>query len=569
MRMETITPLGSFADGLLDSDEKFRALVEHAVVGIYIIRNSRFSYVNQRLAEIFGYDREELIGKSNLDLTAQEDRQKAAENVRKRIEGYADSVEYTFRGLTRNGEIRYIHAYGSIFHYQGERAIIGTLIDETETMHAKQTLERLANYDSLTDLFNRRIFEEEFSRAIELGKQRGHRVAMLLMDIDNFKRINDSLGHKSGDMILQQIARRLHDACRKSELIARIGGDEFALVIEDFRELDEIGSLIQRLQEQMAGNFTAGELSLHLSMSIGVALFPEHGENVEQLQKAADIALYEAKKGGKDRYAFFEANTEKMLDNIRMEDQLSQALERDQLTLYFQPQIDLKKQKICCAEALIRWIHPERGIILPGEFLTLAAESGLLYRLDLFVLRQVFEYLGKWKDRESRRHITVAMNISNALFHHQQFLHEVRSLVSQYSELVCQVELELTEEIIMGNEHYADHLIRALRLMGFRFSIDDFGTGHSSLSHLKKLDVQKIKIDRSFIHGIVESENDRIIVEAIIVMGHALGLITLAEGVEDEKQAEILQQMGCQSAQGFYFAKPMPAEQFEREWLSL
>jgi diguanylate cyclase (GGDEF)-like protein/PAS domain S-box-containing protein len=564
--MEKIVPSRSLAEGLLESDEKFRALVEHAVVGIYILQEGGFSYVNERLAQIFGYRREELIGRSNLDLTYEEDRELAAENVRKRIEGQVDSVEYTFRGVTKSGEIRYIHVYGTVFHYEGERAIIGTLIDETETVRAKQELERLANYDDLTSLFNRRVFESEFARVVELGKRRGHKVALILLDVDNFKRINDSLGHRIGDSVLRQIAERFRGVLRRSDFLARLGGDEFAIIIEDYDSLDEIGTFIQRLQKAMQASFRVGKFDLRLSVSIGISLYPQHGERVEILQQAADIALYEAKKSGKNRYAFFASNADLLVEKIRMENELATALDKEEIEVHFQPQVEMDNGRLCGAEALVRWRHPTRGLLMPDRFLPLAEESGILYRLDLYVLEHSLTLMERWREKTDHC-MTISVNVSNALFHHQEFLNEVRGLSSRYQECFCNLELELTEDILIESGSYASHLIHALKLQGFRLAIDDFGTGHSSLSNLKKLSVDKIKIDQSFIEDAVENENDQTIVEAIIVMAHALNLTVLAEGVENEAQWDLLKRLGCDAVQGYHLDRPLPEEIFVRKWL--
>lgn len=564
--MEQIEIKRSIANGLLDSDEKFRALVEHAVVGIYIIQDGKFSYVNKRLAEIFGYERGELIGKSNLDLTHPDDRGMAKENIRKRIEGYEESIEYSFRGITKEGEMKYIRVYGSVFHFRGERAIIGTLIDETETVLAKKELERLANYDTLTGLYNRHVFVNEFKRAVALGNRRDHKVALIVFDIDNFKRINDSLGHKAGDKLLDAISKRVAKILRKTDLFARIGGDEFAIIVEDYLNLEEIGTLIGRIQETVHTSLDINGIHLHISISLGVALFPEHGRDIETLQKAADIALYEAKKNGKNRFAFFAHNSDMMLDNIQMETELFEALEKGELEAWLQPQIDLKNGTICGAESLIRWIHPQKGMIAPDRFLPLARELGILYRVDMFVIENVFELLRKWK-KECSFCPTLSVNISSALFHHQQFLPKMKSIHRRYEGLCDFVELELTEDILIENERHAYLLIKALKALGFKLSIDDFGTGYSSLSHLKMLEVDKLKIDRSFIEDITENPNDRAIVESIIAMGHTLGLEIVAEGVETKAQVEMLHAIGCDVIQGYYYSRPLPIEDFEKRWL--
>ncbi|WP_456382838.1 putative bifunctional diguanylate cyclase/phosphodiesterase [Hydrogenimonas sp.] len=566
--MEQIEIQRSIADGLLDSDEKFRALVEHAVVGIYILQNGKFSYVNERLAEIFGYERSELIGKSNLELTHPKDRGLARENVKKRIEGHEDSIEYSFRGITKTGEIRYIRAYGTAFRYYGERAIIGTLIDETETVLTKRQLEQLASYDTLTGLYNRRVFLNEFKRAVALGNRRGHKVALIVFDIDNFKRVNDSLGHRAGDELLDAIGKRIGHVLRKTDLFARIGGDEFAIIVEDYLGIEEIGGLIGKIQKALRNSIDIHGIPLHISVSLGVSLFPEHGRDIEVLQKAADIALYEAKRSGKNRFVFFSYNSDTMFDNIQMESELFQALEEGELQIYLQPQIDLKSGGLCGAESLIRWLHPEKGVIPPNRFLPLARELGILYRIDDFVIERVFDILRRWSEMYEICP-TLSVNISSALFHHQQFLPMMEKMHRRYGRLCGFVELELTEDILIEDERHAYLLIKALKGLGFKLSIDDFGTGYSSLSHLKTLEVDKLKIDRSFIEDITEDPSDRAIVESIIAMGHTLGLEIVAEGVETEAQTRMLETIGCDVIQGYYYARPMPIDDFEREWLPI
>jgi diguanylate cyclase (GGDEF)-like protein/PAS domain S-box-containing protein len=553
-------------DGLLDSDEKFRALVEHSVVGIYIIQNGKFSYVNSRLAKIFGYGRDELIGKSNLDLTYKKDQSLAADNVKKRLNGDIDHIEYTFRGITKTGKIKYIHTYGSVFHYEGERAIIGTLIDETEMVLAKKRLEKLANHDNLTGVLNRHAFLEGFNRAIKLGKRRGHYVALILFDIDNLKHINDSLGHKMGDVVLKKTAKRIRKMLRESDLFARIGGDEFAIIVEDYSSTAEISSLIHRLQKKMEKSVIFNETEMRISLSIGVSLYPKHGQDIETLQKAADIAMYEVKRNGKNHCLFYSEDSKELLAKIQMENELASAIENEEFKLYLQPQINLKNKKSCYAEALIRWDHPEKGIILPEQFLPLASESGLLYKLDLYMIERVLTLLKSWKKALVRK-FTISINISNALFQHQQFLPTMKKMRKKYGKLIHYVELELTEEILMRNKKYSDQLISSLKSLGFGLSVDDFGVGYSSLRHLKRLDVDKIKIDRTFIKEMTQNNIDKEIVEAIIAMGRSLKFTVLAEGTETKKQVKLLKKMGCNIAQGHYYAKARPVEIFEKNWL--
>ena len=552
---------------LLDSDEKFRALVEHAVVGIYIIQNGIFSYVNNRLAEIFGYERDELIGQSNTALTHPDDRELAERNVQKRMNGEAESIEYSFRGVTKSGEIKFLRVYGSAFFYRGERAIIGTLIDETETVMAKRKLEKLANYDNLTGLYNRHLFQKEFTRVLELGRRHGRKVALILFDIDNFKRINDSLGHNTGDRLLQEVARRVRDTLRRFDFFARIGGDEFAIILEDYRNHDEIAAMVARMQGAMKEAFELDGLALHVSISLGIALFPEHGEDTESLQKAADIALYEAKHRGRNRFVFFAPDRAGTRLDLTIENDLVRAVEEGRLSLHLQPLVSPQSGRMCGAEALVRWRHPEKGIMAPDDFLPLARELGILYRIDRQVVERAFALLAEWESAGYSLP-SLSVNVSSALFHHPQFLATMAGLARRFATLVRHLELELTEEILIEDARHAHQLIKALKSYGYGLAIDDFGTGYSSLGHLKTLEVDKLKIDRTFIRDIPESANDLAIVESIVVMGHTLGLKIVAEGVENASQAKSLTAMGCDMIQGYYYARPLPAERFGQEWLA-
>ncbi len=554
-------------DKLLDSDGKFRALVEHSVVGIYIIREGRFSYVNKKLADIFEYPMDELIGMSTLDLIMESDREKSAKNIQKRIEGYSDSIEYTFRGVTKTKEIRYIRVYGSVFEYQGERAIIGTLIDETESQRARHELKYLANHDSLTALYNRNYFDETFKHSLDLAKRNGTKLALILFDIDNFKRINDSMGHAVGDQILIHIAKRIKNVLRKSDTFSRIGGDEFSILVENHRSKKNLITLLKKIQAQFQKSIVLQNIPLHISLSIGVALYPENGEDTTSIQKAADIAMYESKNQGKNRYLFFSQNTQESMEKIKLEDELYKALQHKEFETYLQPQISLDDNNIIGAEALIRWSHPTQGIIPPDLFLTLASEIGLLSELDLFMIENVFKLLHTY-NKEADLNLTISVNISDSLFGHQRFIKKMSHFKEHYGSLCDSIQLELTENILMHDTAYATTVISKLKQMGYKLSIDDFGTGYSSLSHLKMLQIDELKIDKSFIDHIVTDTTDQAITKAIIEMSKTLELTTVAEGIETTQQLDIITTLGCDIVQGYYFSKPLTIKDFNKKYLS-
>ena len=561
--MQNSGDIQTFNDGILDSHEKFRALVENSVAGIYIIQEGKFSYINQRMADIFEYEREELIGKSPLELTHDDDKIKATVNIQKRLNGIEKSREYTFKGITKSKKIKYIHVFGNAINYEGKKAIIGSLIDETEAVLANKKLEKLASYDTLTSLYNRHIFETELQRTEQNALRSNSKFALIVFDIDNFKRFNDSLGHHVGDLILQTIAKRLKTIVRGTNLLARIGGDEFAIIVESFHDKSEIAALTKRLKKMMKKSITVQEHTLHVSLSIGVAFFPEHTNDSATLQKLADAALYEVKSFRKNDCAVYSKDKDKIRKNIQLEDELYVAMTNNEFVSYLQPQIDLKTKKVVAVEALIRWNHPKRGMLFPADFLSIANEMGILYKLDLFMIENAFKTIAQWKNKN----ISISVNISNSLFHYHKFLQKIERLAKQYPNFCHLIELEITEDIIINSKNYADEVLLHLKHLGFKLSIDDFGTGYSSLSHLKTMDIDKLKIDRLFIKDLAKDINDVAITKAIIAMGHALNLTVIAEGAEEKEQIEILESMQCDLVQCFYFCKPLPIETFQKQWL--
>jgi len=549
-----------------DRDDKYRILVEHSVVGVYIISEGKFTYVNERLASIFSYRSEEIIGMSPLDLTHADDKDIVELNGKKRLSGKVNSIEYSFKGITKDGKSKYIHVFGTMSEVDGNKSIIGTLIDETEKQLVNNELTRLANYDSLTGLFNRHYFNLQFEHIMKQATRHNNKLALILFDIDNFKRINDSLGHKAGDVVLIKTAEIVKKVLRDSDSFYRIGGDEFTVIMENFHSTNEVQILIGRIQEALKTSIEVDELSFHISLSIGISIFPEHGADIDTLQKSADIAMYQAKKDGKNRASIFAKNSGSSSKIIELENELYEGLDRGELEIYLQAQVDLKTEKLLGAEALVRWNHPSRGILTPNIFLPLAQEMGLLYKLDLIMIENTYILLEKY-DKLGILNFTISVNISNALFHHQRFFSIMQKFQQRYSYLCQYMQLELTEDILMVDNKHAIKIIKSLQLIGYKLAIDDFGTGYSSFSHLKMMPIDELKIDRAFIRDIAEDEKDRAIVEAIVNLGHTLNLRVLAEGAEKREQVELLKEMGCDVVQGYYYSKPITVPEFETKWL--
>jgi len=551
----------------INLEDKFQALVENSFVAIYIIKDGKFIYTNNKFQELFAYSQSEIFNKAAIDLTHSDDIDDVMNKLQERTDDIGLGIEYTFRGVKKTGELFDAHVYGSSFLLDNEKAVIGTLIDDTEKNLDKKQLQKLANFDMLTELFNRNYFNIQLEHSINIAKRYKQKLALLLFDIDNFKRVNDSLGHLAGDIIIQKIAKRVSRILRDSDTFSRIGGDEFSIIIENYKNINDLISLVKKIEKLMEDGIEVDDVIFHISLSIGVSLFPKNAQTPIQLQKTADIAMYEAKRNGKNCSLFYHQTDVVNQGRITLEDELFKAYENNEFQLYLQAQISAKNETMIGAEALIRWNHPTQGVLSPVVFLGLAEDVGLLYKLDLFMLEKALEILKKY-NKVGKPSFTISVNISNALFMHQKFIYKVKKLLLEYENESKFIQLELTEHIAMNYETNSMKTIKALKLLGFKLSIDDFGTGYSSLSHLKKLEIDELKIDKSFIDDITQNSVDKSIVKAIIDMSKALSLKTVAEGIEDKVQLEILQELECDIIQGYYYSKPLPIEKFESRWLN-
>jgi diguanylate cyclase (GGDEF)-like protein/PAS domain S-box-containing protein len=564
---QDITDIKEAQKKVLQAD-MFYALVQNAFIAIYVIQNNKFIYTNKKFQDIFGYKPEEMKDRTISDLIYTEDIAIVQQNLKQRTAKLGLGLEYTFRGVKKSGELFDAHVYGSSLVLENnEKAIIGMLTDDTKINLAKKQLEVLANKDTLTELYNRNFFNEHLKNTIENAKQNNQKLALILFDIDNFKRVNDSLGHNAGDKIIQETANKILKLLRDSDKFFRIGGDEFTIIIEDYKEKRNIEKLMQRIKTVMNQSIEIEHISFHISLSIGVSLYPQDAQDAQTLQKLADIAMYDAKRKGKDNYVFYSKDNGQYLLKAKLEDEIYKAYENNEFMFYLQPQISTQEQKLLSAEALIRWKHSTRGVVEPYYFLDLAEEVGLLYKLDLFIIEEALAFIREHKDIISRD-FTISVNISNALFFHQSFLKKVNYMKQKYKDEIFHIQLELTENIAMDNQEYSKKMILSLKELGFSISIDDFGTGYSSLSHLKMLNVDELKIDKSFIDDIVSEDIDYSLVKAIIDMGKALNLVTVAEGVEKKEQYKILQDLGCDIIQGFYFSKPLSIKDFIEQYLA-
>ncbi|MBA2689553.1 MAG: EAL domain-containing protein [Burkholderiales bacterium] len=433
---------------------------------------------------------------------------------------------------------------------------------ELERRRAEESIRHMAHHDALTGLPNRVLLQDRTSQAIAHAQRHGGQVAVLFLDLDRFKNINDTLGHEAGDRGLRNMGARLTESLRGSDTVARVGGDEFMVLINDFSELKYVGEVASKILDTVSQPFFLDGQECHVTGSIGVATYPSDGENVLQLLKNADIAMYRAKALGKNNYQFYSAQMNiHTLERLSLESQLSRAIENNELVVHYQPKIDLATQQITGAEALVRWQHPQRGLIETSDFIPLAEETGLIVPLGLWVLNTACAQVAAWK-KQGLPALRIAVNLSARQFVHEGLLHDIYHTLRRSGLDYHQLELEITESAVMHSPVQAAAIMNELKARGVRLTMDDFGTGYSSLAYLKRFPIDSLKIDRSFIQGIPEDADDVALTKTIIAMAHNMKMIVIAEGVETEKQAIFLHSYGCDEYQGYYFSRPVPAEEF-------
>jgi diguanylate cyclase (GGDEF)-like protein len=433
--------------------------------------------------------------------------------------------------------------------------------DVTAAQAMSMKMAYLAQHDFLTDLPNRVLLNDRIIQAIALGKRRSNHFAVLFLDLDNFKCVNDSLGHETGDALLQSVARSLLSCVRRSDTVSRQGGDEFVILLLEDKYGEKAAITAKKILAAMTAPHTIAGHQLHVSTSIGISIYPDDGEDVETLIKNADTAMYHAKEKGRNNYQFFknEMNVQAVERQI-IEVNLRCALERQEFAVYYQPKVNLATGMITGAEALVRWIHPDSGMELPGRFVEIAEDCGLIVPIGRWMLQQVCAQIGLWQ-KAGLQQIPLSVNISALEFRHKDFVEEVRSIVLETGILPSLLQLEITENVLMSDAEASITLLLQLKKIGLLLAVDDFGTGYSSLSYLQQFPIDVLKIDQSFLHDIAAGNGNGIIVSAVIAMGKSLGLLVVAEGVENQEQLSFLKAQHCEEGQGFLFSKPVVAEQ--------
>lgn len=455
-------------------------------------------------------------------------------------------------------KIKYFEARLSFIDKYDQVMII--IRDITEQHQSAELIRHQAYYDNLTSLPNRFLSLERLSQSLIQSQRNFEKTAVLFLDLDDFKKINDSLGHETGDKLLIKCAKRLQNAIKNEATVGRLGGDEFIVLINGLVKRNDVLSVIQRLLEAFRRPFNLDDKELIMTVSIGVAIYPDDGDCASDLLRNADIAMYQAKGLGRNTYSFFTKEMNVVMQRrLALEAQMHGALERNEFEVYFQPQIDIKNKKIIGAEALIRWHNASLGHVVPDEFIPLAEQIGLIVPIGEFVIKQAMHFLRDWEKNHQSK-FSMAVNISPRQFRDEGLFTFIRDQLSRMSLSPEQLELEITEGVLMNGQGYIKKALNKIKQLGIKLSMDDFGTGYSSLGYLRNFSFDVLKIDRSFVQGITSNKADYDLVKATIAMAHSLGLSVVAEGVETKDQLLMIQGLGCQVVQGFYYSKPLSAQ---------
>jgi diguanylate cyclase len=438
------------------------------------------------------------------------------------------------------------------------------LESEVERVHASQrSLAHLARYDALTDLPNRVMERERLDIALAQARRLGTRVAMMFVDLDNFKTINDSMGHAAGDEFLRLVAQRLVKGVRETDSVSRHGGDEFLIVMTNIADKKTINYAVAKLMQSLAQPVALRDTSIQISCSIGIAFFPDDGGDFDTLLRLSDIAMYSAKNAGRNTFRYFDRSMSASLqDELNLTEGLRQALLREEFVLHYQPVLDLESGSMVGAEALVRWQHPQHGLIPPAQFIPLAEKSGLIVGIGEWVLNEACRQMAAWRTHQWPTFV-IAVNLSVVQFRRGTMAEVVRDAIVRHNADASCLELELTESTLIQDSDDFVKTLHALKKLGVKLTIDDFGTGYSNLAYLQRFEVDKLKVDQSFVRRLSDGPKELAMVRAIVQMAKSLGLTTTAEGIEDEATRQQLAELGCDQGQGYLFARPLPVAQFE------
>jgi diguanylate cyclase (GGDEF)-like protein/PAS domain S-box-containing protein len=562
-QMQDITDRKLAEEALRESRAKLSTILQNTPAAIYLLdADGRFNHVNPRFEELFGIPGDRAVGRSVHDLFPPDVADSFAVHNRQVMEGRT-SLEFEEMIPRPDG----IHTYASVksplIDAAGRSyAVVGISTDITERKKMMDEIRHLANHDALTGLPNRRFFLDIIEFEVAQARRNKKKLAILFLDLDRFKEVNDILGHEAGDELLKKVAARLKATIRASDTIVRMGGDEFNFILSDIAHPVDSTVTIRKIMESFRRPFLVAGQELHMTASIGVSIYPDDSKEIGTLFRYADIALYESKNLGKNAFYFYNAAINlRSIERIRLESSLRQSLERGELEVFYQPQIDIKSRRIVSAEALVRWHHPQKGLLDPRGFIPSAEDSGFITTIDEYVLKAACTRLRSWLDA-GLSPVRVAVNVSAREFQNPEMFNRIASMLRETGVPPSYLEVEITETLAMSNIERTISRLTELAELGIHASIDDFGTGYSSLNYLKRLPIQKLKIDQSFVKDIATNADDRAIISAVTAMAHSMDIKVLAEGVETAEQLAFLDATRCDEVQGFLFSRPLPAQTF-------
>jgi diguanylate cyclase (GGDEF)-like protein/PAS domain S-box-containing protein len=552
---------------LQESEQRFRQLVAMSSDWYWEQDDEfRFTHVTGDFTEKSGIATERVLGRRRWDyVPALTDTELGRDHIAT-LEAHEPFRNLEYRVVDDNGEERWFCINGQPTFdetglFTGYR---GTGSDITARKVTEQRVHHVAQHDVLTGLPNRSLLQDRLGQAVAYAARSGHPVWVMLIDLDRFKFVNDSMGHKAGDVLLMTVAARLRSSLRDTDTVARLSGDEFVVILSEHSDQPLTPDIVQRVMDSVAQPVILGTKEFFVTCSIGVAAFPCDGTPADNLIEHADIAMYRAKKLGRNNFQFYTpAMNEESLERVRIESALRNALERNEFVLHYQPQVDLQTGRIVGMEALIRWKHPELGMVPPSRFIGIAEDTGLIVPIGAWVMRTACAQNKAWQDAGLGK-LRVAVNLSARQFSATDLVPGIEAVLNDTGLDPSCLELELTESLFMSDVTPAVELLHRMKALGINLSIDDFGTGYSSFSYLSRFPIDVLKIDRSFVNDITHDANDAAIVASIIALAHNLRLSVIAEGVETAEQLDYLRHQGCDEMQGYYFSKPLPANEFEQ-----
>ena len=539
-----------------DSEERMRKFAAATSEGIFFHKNGILTDVNEALLAITGYKREEMIGHELWEFIPGEWHQTMSDYMR---EGREDTYEAEV--VHKNGHRIAVELVGKTVFLKGEAHRLGALRDITARRHAEARIQYLAHHDMLTGLPNRAYLTERLTTILALARRHGTLVAIMFIDLDNFKTVNDTLGHQMGDVLLKQVAVRIKEVLREADMVSRLGGDEFLVILADFAAPEDAAKVAEKLLQVISAPIELEGRELCANASIGISVFPRDGDNADDLIRHADAAMYSVKDRGRGHSRFYTpALSDEGAATLARESRLRQAVQRGEFVVYYQPQLRVADLRLAGIEALVRWRHPERGLTDPSEFIEFAETRGLIDEIGQYVLREACRQNKAWQTAGYAA-LPISVNVSAVQFRRGDLVAGVKRVLDDTGLEGRYLELELTESLLMDKDIVGPALA-GLRALGVRITIDDFGTGYSSLGYLKRYPIDKLKIDRSFIDDLGTDADERAIAIAIINLAKTLKLTALAEGVERQEQLDFLRAHGCDEFQGYLAGNPVPAEEF-------